>query len=175
MMEEIWRFNAYDDRGISVKEFLKFVLAFVITMKLIGLLFPVCIVKGQSMKNTLQDKDLVVLNRLSYFISEPKRKDIVIINVDENNSSEIAGKTIVKRIIGLPGEKLEIKENKIYINGEYIEEGYLYDDMITPNIDVLIPLKEVFVMGDNRNKSGDSRDFGTFRAKDIEAKVLFKK
>lgn len=174
-MNELWEFDIYEESRISAKAFLKLFIVFLIIMKMLEMIFPVCIVKGQSMKNTLNDNELVVLNRLSYFFYEPKRKDIVIIEVSENNNVEIAGKTIVKRVVGLPGEHLEIKSNKVYINGEYLEETYLKEEMIATDIDILISDKEVFVMGDNRNESGDSRDYGTFGLKDIKAKVLFKK
>lgn len=174
-MNDLWELDIYKDREIRIKEFFKFLLVSIILIKILGVIFPVCIVKGQSMRNTLNDEDLVILNRLSYLLYEPSRKDIVIIDVDENSNPAIAGKILVKRVIGLPGEHLEIKDNKVYINGEYLEENYLEEEMITLDIDILIPPKEVFVMGDNRNESGDSRDFGTFKINNIEAKVLFEK
>lgn len=95
------------------------------------------------------------------------------------NVLEITKTSYIKRIIGLPGEHIEIKDGKVYINGEELQEGYLARDVETNAdggqfIDIVIPEKCVFVMGDNRSHSADSRRFGCIPYEKIEGKVVFK-
>ena len=92
---------------------------------------------------------------------------------------EINKTSYIKRVIALPGEHLEIKNNKVYINGEELKEEYLADDVITDStegayIDLVVPEGTVFVMGDNREHSGDSRRFGCVPFDKIESKVCFR-
>ena len=92
---------------------------------------------------------------------------------------EINKTSYIKRVIALPGEHLEIKNNKVYINGEELKEEYLADDVITDStegayIDLVVPEGTVFVMGDNRQHSGDSRRFGCVPFDKIESKVCFR-
>lgn len=85
----------------------------------------------------------------------------------------------IKRVIGLPGEHVEIKDNKVYINGEELEEDYLADGVITTSvsgayIDIIVPENCVYVLGDNRENSTDSRRFGCIPLDRVESKVLFR-
>ena len=87
------------------------------------------------------------------------------------------GKTsYIKRVIGLPGDHLEIKDGGVYINGEKLKEGYLQPGVVTDDgrgqcIDLIVPENSVFVMGDNRTQSTDSRAFGCISLEKIESKV----
>ncbi len=82
----------------------------------------------------------------------------------------------IKRVIGLPGEHVQIKDGKVYINGEELKEDYLSEDIVTTSLDgaftdIIVPEGTVFVMGDNREHSGDSRRFGCIPFQKIESKV----
>lgn len=82
----------------------------------------------------------------------------------------------IKRVIGLPGEHIQIKDGKVYINGEELKEDYLAEDVVTTSLDgaftdIIVPEGTVFVMGDNREHSGDSRRFGCIPFQKIESKV----
>ena len=82
----------------------------------------------------------------------------------------------IKRVIGLPGEHVQIKDGKVYINGEELKEDYLSEDIVTTSLDgaftdIIVPEGTVFVMGDNRENSGDSRRFGCIPVQKIESKV----
>ncbi len=139
-----------------MKKFIKDIYPYLIIV-LVVVLFRTFIatpvrVDGASMKSTLNDGDILILNKLD---RNYKRFDVVVIKV--NNTK------IVKRIIGLPGESIEYKDNELYINGEIIEDvslvrtGNFTLDSIY-NLDE-IPENYYFVMGDNRSASSDSRDF----------------
>lgn len=89
---------------------------------------------------------------------------------------EIAKTSYIKRVIGLPGDHVEIKDGKVYLNGEEYHEGYLADDVITTDLeglftDVVVPEGTVFVMGDNREHSADSRRFGCIPIEKLEGTV----
>ncbi len=93
-----------------------------------------------------------------------------------NNFLEIGKRSYIKRVIALPGEHVEIKEEKVYINGEELEEPYLQDGVVTDVVgagftDFIVPEKCVFAMGDNRNHSTDCRAFGCIPLEKIESTV----
>ena len=112
-------------------------------------------VDGRSMMNTLHDGDNLIVEKLSYRFSDPKRFDIIVF--------PLTGKKeyYIKRIIGLPGETVQIDENgNIYINGELLEENYGAETIQNPGRaakPITLGDDEYFVMGDNRNNSKDSR------------------
>ncbi|MCR5685210.1 MAG: signal peptidase I [Lachnospiraceae bacterium] len=106
-----------------------------------------------SMISTLNVDDLVVANRLAYVFNEPERGDIIFFAFPDDESL-----TYVKRIIGMPGEKVEIKQRKVFINDEPLEEPYLNERMMREEAGPFyVPEGSYFVMGDNRNISVDSR------------------
>lgn len=129
---------------------------------------------GQSMEPTLSGGDTVLLNDLSYRLRGPSRGDVIAFRPGGTSSSH----TYIKRVVGLPGETIQIKEGMIYINDQVyleqkdfpaIEEAGLAEEPIT------LGTSEYFVLGDNRNNSEDSRyaDIGCVEEKDIEGKVWF--
>ncbi len=126
-----------------------FILAFVITRYII--------IKAEvptgSMISTIQIDDRLIGNRLAYLFSNPKRGDIVIFPYPDNEKE-----TYIKRIVGLPGETIEIVEGVLYIDGKVYEEPYLNEPMKKENCGpFLVPEGHYFMMGDNRNHSWDSR------------------
>lgn len=129
-------------------------------------------VKGESMDITLHDGQKLLVSKISYKLSEPKYKDIVVVE------QPLTKKLLIKRVIGVPGDKLEIIDDKLYINDKEIYEDYIKEDMIGNNyIHLIIPDGKIFVMGDNRNVSLDSRNnsVGLIDINDnIVGKVLFK-
>ena len=121
-----------------------FVLAFVITHYVI--------IKAEvptgSMISTIQIDDRLIGNRLAYLFSDPKRGDIVIFPYPDNEKE-----TYIKRIIGLPGETLEIVDGVLYIDGKVYEEDYLNEPMTGSFGPFTVPEGHYFMMGDNRNRS----------------------
>lgn len=129
---------------------------------------------GQSMEPTLRSGDRVLTDRLSYKFTEPKRGDVIIFKPNGNEKSHY----YIKRVVGLPGEKLQITDGFIYINGELLEEEIQFDKSSyagTAEDEILLGEGEYFVLGDNRNASEDSRnaEIGNIQRKDIAAKAWF--
>lgn len=129
---------------------------------------------GQSMDVTLSGGDTVLLNVMAYQLGSPKRGDVI--SFKPNGST--TGHSSIKRIIGLPGETIQIKDGMIYINGAVYLEKKNYPAITNPGIaadEVKLGDKQYFVLGDNRNNSEDSRfgDVGLVNSDYIEGKVWF--
>ena len=130
-------------------------------------------IPSESMENTIMTKDRLFGNRLAYLFGEPKRGDIVIFKYPDDER-----KLYIKRIIGLPGEKVSIVSGKVYINDSTtpLDEPYLSEPMDGNYGPYNVPEGEYFMLGDNRNNSGDSRLWvNTFvTEKQIEGKAGFR-
>lgn len=111
---------------------------------------------GESMKPTLKNKQLVVVHKISYQFSDPKRFDVIVFENNKNNNSHF----YIKRIIGLPGETVQIVDGEVYINGEKLSGVPFKESIVTAGL-AAEPMElgenEYFVMGDNANNSEDSR------------------
>ncbi len=158
-----------------VKEIIGWVIAIAVAILAARIINEKVIIKAEvptgSMENTIMTGDCVLGFQLAYLFSDPKRGDIVIFPWPDN--PEI---TYVKRIIGLPGETLEIKDGTVYITGKALQEDYLKEEMIGTYGPYEVPEGCYFMMGDNRNPSSDSRKWkNTFlKGEDIIAKVIFR-
>lgn len=158
------------------------VIAFLLAALIRYFLFAPIVVDGESMMPTLHDQDRLIINKLAYDIGEAERFDIVVFHA--------AGeKDFIKRVIGLPGEHIEYRDDVLYVDGEPIEEPFLqpYKEKVQGKLtgdfalqDTLegeqtVPEGELFVMGDNRLRSKDSRHIGTVPIDQVvgEAAVQF--
>lgn len=114
-------------------------------------------VKGASMEPNFHNYEYLIIDELSYRLHSPVRGDVVVLRNPEGG-----GRYFIKRVIALPGETVEVKDRKVWINGEQLDESaYLAEDVETwGNVKVTLDNEMYFVLGDNRNESLDSRVFG---------------
>jgi len=133
-------------------------------------------VEGLSMWATLDDNDYLIANKIDYRLHAPQRGDIIILRPPTDNS-----KDFIKRVIALPGERLLIRDGIVYINGHKLDEPYLPEQWTVftnwpannPNGQLMGP-NEYFVMGDNRNRSQDSRTFGPITRDRVDGRAWFR-
>jgi signal peptidase I len=102
----------------------------------------------------LQGDELLIVNKLIYRVDQPDYGDIVVFHTDEQRD-------FIKRVIGLPGDQIAIKDGKVFRNGKPLEEPYIYEPMnFNMEEEVTVPEGHIYVLGDNRNNSKDSRRIG---------------
>ena len=150
-----------------IKELIPYVVIVIVVVLIRTFIATPVIVSGDSMVPTLNDKQLLLLNKLDYKISDIERFDIVVIDIDN--------KEIIKRIIGLPGEEILYRSNTLYVDGHEIESKYNFEteDFSLKTICncTRIPDDKYLVLGDNRSVSADSRIIGLIDKEDIKGSV----
>ncbi|WP_025026557.1 signal peptidase I [Caldalkalibacillus mannanilyticus] len=149
-------------------------IAVIIAVGIRYLLFSPIVVDGESMMPTLQDRERMIVNKIVYFIGEPERGDIIVFHATQS-------KDWIKRVIGLPGDKIEMKNDVLYINDEVVDEPYLVSSkesvsgVLTDDFSEVVPEGHLYVLGDNRRNSRDSRWIGSIPIEDVvgRADVVF--
>lgn len=112
-------------------------------------------VDGESMEPSLYQDERLIVELISYRFSEPQRGSIIVLNLRESHTGPV-----IKRVIGLPGEIVEVREGQVFVDGEPLTEPYLAEPTRGAMAPALVPEGHVFVLGDNRDASNDSRFFG---------------
>ena len=171
-----------DDKKSETWSFLKelpflIVGALIVAVLVKSFLIQVFWIPSGSMEETLQVGDRVIVNKLAYRIGDPGRGDVVVFEPETFEAESLMAKVsrnllesvglrtpesdLIKRVIGLPGETIEVTNNRVLINSAPLDEPYLPPDITMRDFGPeVIPLDSYFVMGDNRNSSRDSRVFG---------------
>lgn len=152
-----------------IKDIIPYIIIIVAVVLIRSFLVTPVRVTGYSMYPTFDDGQILILNKTK---KEYKRFDVVVVNYN--------GEKLIKRVIGLPGEHIQYKNNKLYVNGKYVEESFLNSDVKTNDFDIIdlmitsfIPKDSYLVLGDNRENSTDSRVFGFVKKDDILGTTVF--
>ena len=147
--------NQQNSIGREIWEYVRIVLIVVVAVTLVNQFLIInAVIPSGSMETTIMEGDRIFGNRLAYLNSDPERFDIIIFKYPDDET-----KTFIKRVIGLPGETVEIRDGKVYINGS----AEPLDDSFCPEMPTgdfgpyVVPEDSYFVMGDNRENSHDSR------------------
>lgn len=135
------------------------------------------IVRGASMEPTFENKEYLVVDEVSYYFREPKRGEVIVFRYPRDPSQ-----FFIKRIIGLPGEKVEIYSGRVKIVNPEFSDGFTLDEpyldppnhFTTPDTKITLGSSQYFVLGDNRDFSSDSRIWGTLERKFITGRVFFR-
>lgn len=150
----------------KLKDILDYVIIIVVVILIRTFLVTPAIVDGSSMDYTLEDGQLVFVNKLVYRLNDIERFDIVVLKNNVDNDK------IIKRVIGLPNETIEYKNNVLYINGKKTDVDFDYAK--TDDFEMKTGDGEYLVLGDNRGVSKDSRMIGNFTKKEIIGRVRFR-
>lgn len=138
-------------------------------------------VSGLSMEPNLHTNDYVLTDKISYRLGTPQRGDVIVFHAPPAAHCPAGtGCDFIKRVMGLPGESIEVKDNGIYVNGSKLPEPYLPDGTITSanafttGRVITLGQDEYFVVGDNRTNSSDSRSWGPIPSKNIVGRAFFR-
>lgn len=133
-------------------------------------------VKGASMDPTFHDGEYILTDKIDYRLHAPQRGDVIVFIAPRNPDYDY-----IKRIIGIPGDTVSIKDGSVYVNNQLLEENYINSEtIILPgefvknNQEIKLQTDEYFVLGDNRSHSSDSRSWGTVPRKDIIGRAFFR-
>lgn len=146
------------------------VIALAIFVVVYRFLFQPHQVKGNSMFDNFHDGEYLLTDKVTYRFRPPRRDEVIVFKAPQNEDYDY-----IKRIIALPGDRIEIKQGQIYVNGTLLNESAYLDERITTHAGLYakegqtltVPAGEYFVMGDNRNNSSDSREWGPVPAANI--------
>jgi len=166
------------------KKIINFVMDILETVVFVGSLFIVIYlfvlqpnqVKGASMDPTFENGDYILTSKIAYRFGSPQKGDVVVFSSLKNKDIDF-----IKRIVGIPGDRVMVKESKVFVNDVLYDEEYINVDtaifeggFMEEGIDFEVPDGYVFVFGDNRPRSSDSREFGPIPFENIIGKVIYR-
>ena len=147
----------------KIKPLLPYIIIIVVVLFIKAFIVTPIKVNGESMYPTLEEGDIMILNKTAYYFNKPKRFDIVVVDMPDEY--------LIKRVIGLPGEQIEYKDNTLYVDGKKVKENFEHGKTDDFNIKKLgsdtVPEGYYLVMGDNRGNSLDSRELGFMKEEQL--------
>ena len=155
----------------NIKELYPYVIIIIVVVLIRSFIITPVIVSGNSMLPNFNDGELLLVKKIGYNEKTIKRFDVIVIKKDKEE--------IIKRVIGLPGEHISYKNNKLYVNDKLVQENYTHLNTKDFNLEEIctcrsIPEGKYLVLGDNRPISKDSRSIGLIDEKDIVGKSVFR-
>ena len=148
---------------MKIKPFLPYIVIIVAVLFIKAFIVTPIKVNGESMHPTLEEGDIMILNKTAYYFNKPKRFDIVVVDMPDEY--------LIKRVIGLPGEHIEYKDNTLYVDGKKVKENFKHEKTEDFNIKELgsdtVPEGSYLVLGDNRENSLDSRELGFMKEEQL--------
>jgi signal peptidase I len=156
----------------ALREILETLALIAVIYALVNLATARFVVEGRSMQPNFTDDQFLIVSRVNYMFGQPERGDIIVFHYPRNVEQDY-----IKRVIGLPGETVELRGQQIYINGEPLDEPYINEPCearLCGDESWVLGADEYFVMGDNRNHSQDSRVFGPVSEQFIVGEALLR-
>lgn len=148
---------------MKIKPFLPYIIIIVVVLFIKAFIVTPIKVNGESMHPTLEEGDIMILNKTAYYFNKPKRFDIVVVDMPDEY--------LIKRVIGLPLEHIEYKDNTLYVDGKKVKENFKHEKTEDFNIKELgsdtVPEGSYLVLGDNRENSLDSRELGFMKEEQL--------
>lgn len=167
-----------DERPSSL---LLWILSVVIVVKIAQVyIVQPFIVDGGSMLPTFHNKEFLLVDKFSYIVGNPERGEVMIFKLYEGGNTPYTGKHLIKRVIGLPGERVVVQNGTTTIYNKENPEGFQLDESFAvykdreKSVDITLGEDDYFVMGDNRAQSYDSRDWGPLDRENVKGRVLFR-
>ncbi|MFQ3565716.1 MAG: signal peptidase I [Aggregatilineales bacterium] len=165
-------------RNSFLRELVETVVLIALVYTLVNLATVRFYIEGPSMQPSFHAGQFLIVSRLHYLFGAPQRGDIVVFDPpgDDGRTDE---PLLIKRLIGLPGERVEVRDGRVYINGELLTESYINSTSVAQSCrgqycDVVLRDNEYFLMGDNRNNSRDSRAFGPVERSRIVGEAIIR-
>ena len=142
------------------------VVALVLAIFIRTFIIETYVVQGPSMMPTLRDGERLLVSKIAYRFSKPQRGDVIVFRYPLDTS-----KDYIKRVVGVEGDTIEIRTGRVYRNGQLVEEPYVFYPGLSSMSSFVVPPGTVFVMGDNRQNSEDSRSFGPVELRLVKGKA----
>ncbi len=180
------KINFKQQGGFSIGNFiLEFVQSIVLALSVFVLLYLFVAqpneVKGNSMLPNFVNGEYLLTDKLSYQLGQPKRGDVVVFKAPPSEPCAEDECEYIKRVIGVPGDRVMVKEGSVYLNGELLDQKFLPSDFVTDpgmfseeGLEREVPQGQYLCFGDNRSHSRDGREFGPIKKESIVGKAFFK-